>query len=340
MLTETLRYLGIAFASSAILIVLSKIILQHLIRRPADYYLAEELRQEELMLNLAGLSINDEIETNPEGENTAEHVHVKPQFTLEDELEMHLFENDHIPDHIVQAEHEAVAAHEQTGAAASAKPEMPETNVTQVAKTEEPETEVTVAAKPEKTETDAAAAITPMKQETEIVTISPEKPETVFRGDIDLSKEAITVPDRSVQDGGEGTGRKGKTGKTGRSGKKDSTSRSGKKDSSGKSDKRQDGKKDERLRNPSMKMRRDELIAMAEAEDIDVPERAIKKDIIDLIIAARGIDNTPTQASGSSQKDKPKTAKNSTGSRRRTNKTNKSNNSIKKKKESKNTDEI
>lgn len=79
MTTEILRYLGIAFASSVLLIVLSKVIMQFLLRRPADYYLKEEYRQEELILNSAGFSITDEVETNPEGEVTEEHVHVEPQ---------------------------------------------------------------------------------------------------------------------------------------------------------------------------------------------------------------------------------------------------------------------
>ena len=79
MTTEFARYLGIAFASSALLIVLSKVILQFILRRPADYYLKEEYKQEERILNSAGFSINDEVETNPEGEVTEEHIHVEPQ---------------------------------------------------------------------------------------------------------------------------------------------------------------------------------------------------------------------------------------------------------------------
>ena len=79
MTTEFMRYLGIAFASSAILIVLSKIVMQMILRRPADYYLKEEYRQEEIMLNSAGISIKDEVETTPEGEVTEEHIHVEPQ---------------------------------------------------------------------------------------------------------------------------------------------------------------------------------------------------------------------------------------------------------------------
>ena len=77
MLTETLEYLGIAFISSVLLIIMSKIILQSLIRRPADYYDAEELRQEELMLNAGGISLAREHETTPEGE-IMEETHLEP----------------------------------------------------------------------------------------------------------------------------------------------------------------------------------------------------------------------------------------------------------------------
>ena len=104
MITETLEYLLIAFISSAVLIVLSKIILQRLIRRPADYYLAEELRQEELMLNSAGFSITEEIETNPEGEITEEHIDVTPQISVEEALDMNLIEKERIPDRFLEQE--------------------------------------------------------------------------------------------------------------------------------------------------------------------------------------------------------------------------------------------
>ena len=79
MTNEIMRYLGIAFASSVLLLVLSKIIMQAILRRPADYYLKEEYRQEELMLNSGGISITAEMETTPEGEVTEEHIHVEPQ---------------------------------------------------------------------------------------------------------------------------------------------------------------------------------------------------------------------------------------------------------------------
>lgn len=79
MIAETLEYLITAFICSALLIFLSKIVMQKLLRRPADHYLKEELRQEELMLNRAGISIKDELETTPEGEVTDEHIHADPQ---------------------------------------------------------------------------------------------------------------------------------------------------------------------------------------------------------------------------------------------------------------------
>ena len=92
MTTEILRYLGIAFASSVLLLVLSKVIMQFILRRQADYYLKEEYKQEELILNNAGFSINDEVETNPEGEVTEEHVHVEPQLPKPEPIEIPVFE--------------------------------------------------------------------------------------------------------------------------------------------------------------------------------------------------------------------------------------------------------
>ena len=105
---ETFEYLIIAFISSVILIFLSKIVLQALIRRPADYYLAEEFRQEEMMLNSAGLSILEEVETNPEGELTSEHIHINPQISVEEALRMHLVDPENIPGiipNIIKREH-------------------------------------------------------------------------------------------------------------------------------------------------------------------------------------------------------------------------------------------
>ena len=79
MIKEFALYLIIAFVSSALLIFMSKVVMQAVLRRPVDYYLTEELRQEELMLNSAGISITEELETSPEGEVTSGHVDVVPQ---------------------------------------------------------------------------------------------------------------------------------------------------------------------------------------------------------------------------------------------------------------------
>ena len=79
MLHEFFEYLLIAFISSAALIFLSKVVMQAVLRRPAGYYRDKELLQEELMLNSAGISITEELETNPEGEVTPEHIHVQPK---------------------------------------------------------------------------------------------------------------------------------------------------------------------------------------------------------------------------------------------------------------------
>ncbi|MBR0399826.1 MAG: hypothetical protein IJH95_03295 [Mogibacterium sp.] len=123
MIKETLEYLLIAFISSAVLIVLSKIILQRLIRRPADYYLADELRQEELMLNSAGFSITEEIETNPEGEITEEHIDVTPQISVEEALDMNLIEKERIPERFLEQED---AGHSSDAGSASDKAAEPE----------------------------------------------------------------------------------------------------------------------------------------------------------------------------------------------------------------------
>ena len=85
MLLEFFEYILIAFISSALLIFMSKVVMQKVLRRPADYYLKEEYRQEELMLNAAGISILDEHETGPEGEVTEEHIHAEHQIPKEDE---------------------------------------------------------------------------------------------------------------------------------------------------------------------------------------------------------------------------------------------------------------
>lgn len=87
MFMETIEYLLIAFISSAVLIVLSKIILQALIRRPEGYYRDEEFRQEALMLEAGGLSPRQEHETDPEGVNLEAETIIEEVEEAEEHLE-------------------------------------------------------------------------------------------------------------------------------------------------------------------------------------------------------------------------------------------------------------
>ena len=128
MLLETLEYLGIAFICSVLLIIMSKIILQALIRRPADYYNARELREEELMLNAGGISITKEHETNPEGEIIKEK-HLEAQLgdieaaepeeimlevpdAIADSIEVHKEQEDEVAETVSEPEKETEEAAE------------------------------------------------------------------------------------------------------------------------------------------------------------------------------------------------------------------------------------
>ena len=48
---EILKFILASVISATLLIVLAKIVMQKLIRRPSDYYLNEEDRQEDIMLS-------------------------------------------------------------------------------------------------------------------------------------------------------------------------------------------------------------------------------------------------------------------------------------------------
>jgi hypothetical protein len=238
MLNETLKYLGIAFASSAALIVMSKIILQFLIRRPADYYLAAELRQEEMILNSAGLSIQDEIETDPEGENTSEHIHAEPQISLDEAVELHLFDKDHIPDHLLHLD-----------------AEMPDKTDDKTAEPVEPVVEPAVDGKPEMQTTPDIPDLPVITDET-IAQETAAEAETGYASD-----NAPDIVSKTNADRKSGSGKRSGAGKR-------------------------------KPKNPSMKMRKDELIAMAVSMGIEVPENAVKKDIIDMIYAKRDGDSS------------------------------------------------
>ena len=211
MLNETLEYIGIAFVSSAILIVLSKIILQFLIRRPADYYNAAELYQEELMLNSAGLSINDEMETNPEGELTGENIHVDPKISVEQAAEMHLIDKEIMP---------GLTAEEKSGPEAEdLLPEVPDEHDEHKENLEDIRKSLEEAYKQQIESLPEAELEVPAEPEEPQMPAEPEKPA------------------------------RRKTGK----------------------------------RKPSMRMNKAELIEIAESMGIELPDKATKKVILDLI---------------------------------------------------------
>lgn len=47
---EMLKFLGFAILASLVLIVLAKIVMQKFMRKPADYYDKEEMRQDDLIM--------------------------------------------------------------------------------------------------------------------------------------------------------------------------------------------------------------------------------------------------------------------------------------------------
>ena len=174
MLLETLEYLGIAFICSVILIIMSKIILQALIRRPADYYNARELREEELMLNAGGISITKEHETNPEGE-IIEEKHLEAQLG-----DIEAAEPEEIMLEVPDAIAESIEVHteqEEDVAETVSEPEKYEEEVAEPEKeaeevTEEPEPEPEVAEETEAEPEPEAAEETEAEPEPE-----PEVPE-------------------------------------------------------------------------------------------------------------------------------------------------------------------
>lgn len=237
MVHETLRYFLIAFVSSAALIVMSKIILQFLIRRPADYYDAAELYQEEMMLNSAGLSIHNEVETNPEGELTDEEIHVTPKLTVEEAVQMHLIERDQIKD-IPEAE-------EKDEALEAIRKSLEEAYRQQ---TETVETEETIAAE-EVEETIAAEEAAEPQEAAEQQETEATAKESDNEVEEKTEKKSVEKPEEKPENKPEKSSGNKKSGK----------------------------------RKPSMKMKKAELVEIAESMEIELPENATKKIILELI---------------------------------------------------------
>ena len=273
MLLETLEYLGIAFICSVLLIIMSKIILQALIRRPADYYNAEELRQEELMLNAGGISITNEHDTNPEGEILHE-THLEAQLgdiepaepeeiiaeipqSVHDSIEVSEEPDDDEPDdgieYVDYSEDEDYPAEAETE-----KPAEPENVVTSEPEkiiSGEPEEQfgfsikakTSRTKKPKNREEEAAA------EELEQAKAAMDEAKNSENGEAPASSWTESYADiRSSLEHAF------------------SENNSGKKNSG-------------RRRAPSMNMNKKELLQIAASRGIEVPEEATKRQILDLI---------------------------------------------------------
>ncbi len=211
MLLETLEYLGIAFICSVILIIMSKIILQALIRRPADYYNARELREEELMLNAGGISITKEHETNPEGE-IIEEKHLEAQLgdieaaepeeimlevpdAIAESIEVHTEQEEDVAETVSEPEkyEEEAAEPEKEAEEVTEEPE-PEPEVAEETEAEpEPEPEV-----PEETEPEPEPE--PAVEEPEAEPEEPKTPEETFGFSIKAKTSRTKKPKRKEEE--------------------------------------------------------------------------------------------------------------------------------------------
>ena len=291
MLQETLEYLGIAFVCSVLLIIMSKIILQALIRRPADYYDAEELRQEELMLNAGGISITNEHETNPEGE-IIEETH----------LEAHLgditpAEPEEIIPEIPASIHESIEITEDDS---EDEPDLPavedtEEQVEEPAATEEPAeqpaaTEIPAEEPAPQTAEDqfgfsikAKTSRTPKPRNKEAEEAEEEL--ELARAAIDEAKahEAASEPVSEWTESYADIRKSLEKAFTDKASAEEKPAEPAKPAEVSAAKKRNSG----RRRAPSMNMNRKELVQIAESRGIKVPEEATKREILDLIYADR-----------------------------------------------------
>ncbi len=225
MLLETLEYLGIAFICSVILIIMSKIILQALIRRPADYYNARELREEELMLNAGGISITKEHETNPEGE-IIEEKHLEAQLgdieaaepeeimlevpdAIAESIEVHKEQEDEVAETVSEPEKETeeAAEPEKESVEFSEEPEPePEPEVAEETEAEpEPEVAEETEAEPEPEpevpeETEPEPEPEPAVEEPEAEPEEPKTPEETFGFSIKAKTSRTKKPKRKEEE--------------------------------------------------------------------------------------------------------------------------------------------
>ena len=259
MLHETLEYLGIAFICSVLLIIMSKIILQALIRRPADYYNARELMEEELMLNAAGISITREHETNPEGE-----------IIEEKHLEAHLGDSEaaepeeimlEIPDAVA----ESIEVHQEEEEAAEEIVSEPEEGTEEVPVTEEKEVEVA-------------------EPEPEPAAVETKNPEETFGFSIRAKTSRTRKPKRKEEEEAAEELEEAKAAMD-EAKAKAAESEAASEWSESYAEIRDSLEKafTERRRKPSMHMNKKELTEIAIGMGIELPNKVTKREILDLI---------------------------------------------------------
>ena len=288
MLHETLEYLGIAFISSVLLIIMSKIILQALIRRPADYYNARELMEEELMLNAGGISITKEHETNPEGE-IIEEKHLEAQLG-----DSEAAKPEEIMLEIPDAVAESIEVHEEEAEAAEPVPEP------------EPESEPELIEEPEPEEAlEEPAAETP-EEPAEAIIEEPE-PEVVEEPEPEPEPEPEVVEEPKSPEETFGFSIRAKTSRTRKPKRKEeeeaaeeleeakaamdeakakaAESEAASEWSESYAEIRDSLEKafTERRRKPSMHMNKKELTEIAIGMGIELPNKVTKREILDLI---------------------------------------------------------
>ena len=281
MLLETLEYLGIAFICSVILIIMSKIILQALIRRPADYYNARELREEELMLNAGGISITKEHETNPEGE-IIEEKHLEAQLgdieaaepeeimlevpdAIAESIEVHKEQEDEVAETVSEPEKETEEAAE------------PEKESVEFSEEPEPEPEV-----PEETEPEPEPE--PAVEETEAEPEEPKTPEETFGFSIKAKTSRTKKPKRKEEEEAAEELEEAKAAMD------EAKARAAENEPVSEWTESYDEIRDslekaftERRRKPSMHMNKKELTEIAVGMGIELPDKVTKREILDLI---------------------------------------------------------
>ncbi len=279
MLHETLEYLGIAFICSVLLIIMSKIILQALIRRPADYYNARELMEEELMLNAAGISITREHETNPEGE-----------IIEEKHLEAHLGDSEaaepeeimlEIPDAVA----ESIEVHQEEEEAAEETPAAEESPAEEAAEeiVSEPEPEpaaVEPEPEPEPAAEEVAEEAPEEKQEPE----EPKTPEETFGFSIRAKTSRTRKPKRKEEEEAAEELEEAKAAMD-EAKAKAAESEAASEWSESYAEIRDSLEKafTEKRRKPSMHMNKKELTEIAIGMGIELPNKVTKREILDLI---------------------------------------------------------